>query len=60
MDSEVAKLVAGRDALAVIEDSKPYAEVRIFWGKITFSPFKITSIHSRKYKESSSLFEEIL
>lgn len=28
LDSEVAKLVVGGDPLAVIEDDKPYAEVR--------------------------------
>lgn len=28
LDSEVAKLVLGGDALAVIQDGKPYAEVR--------------------------------
>lgn len=30
LDSEVAKLVIGGDPLAVIEDGKPYAEVR-YW-----------------------------
>lgn len=28
-DSEVAKLVVGGDPLAVVEDGKPYAEVRL-------------------------------
>lgn len=29
LDSEVAKLVVGGDPLAVVEDGKPYAEVRL-------------------------------
>lgn len=30
VDSEVAKLVVGGDPLAIIEEGKPYAEVRLW------------------------------
>lgn len=35
-DSEVAKLVVGGDPLAVVEDGKPYAEVRLLLGRYWF------------------------